>query len=134
MKKRLLLIMFVMGISISLIPMVISKTPDGETPSVESICDDAGLTGEAWDLCNAYCEAQDCDINTEGKKSCEVLKKNFEKVTGSNILPCDIIEQACCLSDGTCSDVVVTECESQGGSPQGEGTDCTIVDCPLPPE
>jgi hypothetical protein len=109
--------------------MVISKTPDGETPSVENICDDAGLTGEAWDICNAYCEAQDCDINTEGKKSCAILKRNFEKVTGSNILPCEIIEEACCLPDGSCSDVISSECDSLGGSAQGELTDCTGVVC-----
>ena len=48
-------------------------TPDGVTPAVEDIC--SGLQGAAYGLCNAYCEAQDCDAHP--KKSCEHLRTNF---------------------------------------------------------
>ena len=32
---------------------------DGVTPAVETVCD--GLADELFGLCNAYCEAKDCD-------------------------------------------------------------------------
>ena len=32
-------------------------TPDGMPPSQETVCD--GLSGAAFGLCNAFCEAQD---------------------------------------------------------------------------
>jgi hypothetical protein len=47
---------------------------------------------------------------------------------------CDVFEEACCLPDETCADVTVGECESQGGLPQGEGTDCSGVVCEIPIE
>ena len=34
-------------------------TPDGQPPSMETVCD--GQSGAAFGLCNAYCEAMDCD-------------------------------------------------------------------------
>ncbi len=37
----------------------IAQTPDGETPAEEVVCADE--TGAAKGLCNAYCEAMDCD-------------------------------------------------------------------------
>jgi len=36
-----------------------AKTPDGVTPAEEAVCDDVG--GGLYGLCNAYCEAMDCD-------------------------------------------------------------------------
>ncbi|UCG59468.1 MAG: LamG domain-containing protein [Phycisphaerales bacterium] len=39
--------------------------------------------------------------------------------------------QACCLPDGTCIDTTVGDCLDQGGTPQGIGTDCSTVDCPV---
>ena len=62
-----------------------AKTPDGMPPSVETVC--SGLKGAAFGLCNAYCEAQDCDVHP--RPSCAVLQRNFEKLTGSAIFPCD---------------------------------------------
>lgn len=37
----------------------LAKTPDGRTPAEETVCD--GEVGAAYGLCNAYCEAMDCD-------------------------------------------------------------------------
>ena len=51
------------------------------------MCTDAGLTGAAFGLCNAYCEAQDCDIHDH--PSCERLRTNFAKHTGITVFPCD---------------------------------------------
>ncbi len=64
---------------------VAAGTPDGVPPSVEQVC--SGLHGAAFGLCNAYCEAQDCDVHP--RPSCEVLRKNFEKQTGQTRFPCD---------------------------------------------
>ena len=36
-----------------------AQTPDGLTPSEETVCD--RYEGNAFGLCNAYCEAMDCD-------------------------------------------------------------------------
>jgi hypothetical protein len=36
-------------------------TPDGETPAAEDICTLWGFSGTINGLCNAYCEAMDCD-------------------------------------------------------------------------
>jgi len=57
-------------------------TPDGLPPSVETICD--GQTGAAFGLCNAYCEAMDCDsANPQAsQKACDRVYANFEKHTG----------------------------------------------------
>ena len=38
---------------------VMALTPDGKTPAEETVCE--GLSGAAFGLCNAYCEAMDCD-------------------------------------------------------------------------
>jgi hypothetical protein len=64
-----------------------AKTPDGQTPSQETVCDNE--TGAAYGLCNAYCEAMDCtDPNQHASDhGCESVKKNFEKHTGRP-LPC----------------------------------------------
>jgi hypothetical protein len=50
--------------------------------------DCAGLSGAAAGLCNAYCEAQNCPDNPD-KRSCESLRRNFERKTGSSTFPCD---------------------------------------------
>lgn len=68
---------------------VSAKTPDGKTPSQETICDNE--EGAAYGLCTAYCEAMDCtDPNQHASdKGCESVKRNFEKKTGRP-LPCAV--------------------------------------------
>lgn len=39
----------------------LGQTPDGDTPAVEDICTTWGFTGKITGLCNAFCEAMDCD-------------------------------------------------------------------------
>ena len=50
--------------------------------------DCAGLEEGARGLCNAYCNAQDCPSHPN-KNSCVVLRRNFERQTGSSMFPCD---------------------------------------------
>lgn len=66
---------------------VSAKTPDGKTPSEETICDNE--EGAAYGLCVAYCEAMDCtDPNQHASdQGCQSVKTNFEKHT-ERPLPC----------------------------------------------
>ena len=77
------IVLFVGGVSAS------AKTPDGKTPSVETVCDNE--QGAAFGLCNAYCEAKDCgDPNqTSTNRSCNNLREHFEELTGRP-MPCDV--------------------------------------------
>jgi hypothetical protein len=65
-----------------------AKTPDGRTPSEETVCD--VFTGAAFGLCNAYCEAMDCDDPNvrASAAACARVEANFQRVTGGAILPC----------------------------------------------
>ena len=63
-------------------------TPDTDPPAEELPCDTAGLRGAAFGLCVAYCEANDCEIQPD-KHACEVLRKNYAKITGEDLFPCD---------------------------------------------
>jgi hypothetical protein len=72
-----------------------AKTPDGQPPSQETVCDNE--SGAAYGLCNAYCEAMDCD--DAGKHAsdagCAAVRRNFERKTGRP-MPC----QATCPCAG----------------------------------
>ncbi|MFN8642581.1 MAG: hypothetical protein U0802_13375 [Candidatus Binatia bacterium] len=39
---------------------------------------------------------------------------------------------ACCLANRTCQDLMVTQCDDQGGDFIGEGTSCAQIDCGAP--
>lgn len=67
-----------------------AKTPDGKPPSEETVCD--GETGAAFGLCNAYCEAMDCDSPNHhaSDNACAHVKANFVRKTGRP-LPCDVV-------------------------------------------
>jgi hypothetical protein len=61
-------------------------------------CDDNGggdkgfceeLHGAAFGLCNAFCNAQQCHLFP--KHSCDVLRENFQRVTGQSTLPCESV-------------------------------------------
>ena len=63
--------------------LAFAGTPDGLTPSKETVCEEAGLKGKLLGICRAYAEAQDCDSPSHSnKKSCEVLARNFERLSG----------------------------------------------------
>ena len=66
-----------------------AKTPDGQPPSVETICDNE--TGAAFGLCNAYCEAMDCDSpnHRASDAACAQVRRSFERRTGRP-MPCEV--------------------------------------------
>lgn len=71
---------------IFIITPCVAKTPDGKTPHEETICD--GETGAAFGLCNAYCEAMDCDSENPhaSEKACSKIKSLFTKRTGRDLI------------------------------------------------
>jgi hypothetical protein len=130
-----------------------AKTPDGMPPSEETVC--SALSGAAFGLCNAYCEAQDCDVHP--RPSCPVLRRNFEKITGSPVFPCDrgcgdeivqrgedcdppgsecpdgrICNMDCTCPEPFCGDGIVDSGEQCDGSPCTTGLPSTTTACVAP--
>ena len=84
-KIRTLIGFMVFGLILSIGFMADAKTPDGETPAEEDVCD--GLSGAQYGLCNAYCEAMDCDSPEPNASdtACDRVLANFmDKADGEN--------------------------------------------------
>ncbi len=63
-----------------------------------SVCD--GLKGKAFGLCNAYCEALDCDWDPNASENaCAALKSNYSKLTGESEFPCEMMSLGCVVGD-----------------------------------
>ncbi len=75
-------ILFFLGSGVGL-----AQTPDGETPAVETICDTQA--GAAFGLCNAYCEAMDCESSAPqaSENACNRVLDKFTQITGA-MPPC----------------------------------------------
>lgn len=68
----------------------LKKTPDGQTPAEEDVCDVYRGEGPAFGLCNAFCEAQDCDApGRKNDTACLQLRDNFARLTGEPRFPCE---------------------------------------------
>lgn len=108
--------------------VLVAKTPDGQPPSEESVCDDQ--SGRAYGLCNAYCEATDCGdgVNYANFRACERLQSNWEKATGVAELPCDCEDSETYVAGEGCTcayDLVIQITDFRPlGCPNGQGT-CT---------
>lgn len=63
-------------------------TPDWMTPAEETVCD--GEDGAAFGLCNAYCEAMDCEsANAQASPTaCTKVRDKFMNITGRP-MPCE---------------------------------------------
>jgi hypothetical protein len=69
---------------------VAKKTP--------TVCDD--LSGKAYGLCNAYCEALDCDWDPNAsERACESLRSNYSSLTGGSEFPCETMSLGCVVGD-----------------------------------
>ncbi len=74
-----------------------AQTPDGTTPAVETICDTE--VGAAYGLCNAFCEAMDCETDAPQASAiaCDKVKGKYQQITGHEppcLAPaCPCIEQ-----------------------------------------
>jgi hypothetical protein len=67
----------------------LAQTPDMLTPSRETACDLE--TGAAYGLCNAYCEAMDCNSESPqaSASACDKVRAKFQNVTGHDV-PCEL--------------------------------------------
>jgi len=68
---------------------------DGLPPSEETVCDallEPGVTPGLFGICNAYCEAKDCDAYPAGEEpnSCNRLLANYERRASESdpVMPC----------------------------------------------
>jgi len=100
---------------------VLAQTPDTETPSFETICDSD--VGAAFGLCNAYCEAMDCETDDPqaSPKACERVHNKYVNVTGheppcvKNECPCLTLLQE--QTDWFTTATDRTSCSDNCGSP-----------------
>lgn len=69
-------------------------TPDLMPPAMETVCD--AETGAAYGLCNAYCEAMDCesDAPSASATACDKVRTKFENIAGHNV-PCEAAACPC---------------------------------------
>jgi hypothetical protein len=100
--------------SVLLVLAAQAQTADGVSPAEEGICADE--SGPALGLCQAYCEAMDCDSDTPqaSEQACDRVGENFERMTGEQppcaLPPCPCFDaadleaqetfQGCFFSDG----------------------------------
>ena len=77
-----------------------AQTPDGETPADEGVCDGlVDYTPGLFGLCNAYCEAQDCDAIGGDTKSCTKILDNYNDTMVEGVdpaMPCLVSEPVSC--------------------------------------
>jgi hypothetical protein len=85
-KSKLTPIVILLAIFLLATP-ISAQTADSETPAFEAICD--GQVGAAYGLCNAYCEAMDCDSDAPqaSANACIKVANKFINITGLE-LPC----------------------------------------------
>ncbi len=119
-------------LGLALAPQVAAS--DGETPAEESVCDSLE-GGEAWGLCNAYCEAMDCDSDDPmaSDQACEHVLENF-LANDPGPIPCE--RPRCPCYDEADLDALVAECSSlaEGELQCADDADIGIVllECKLP--
>jgi len=84
---------------------VLAQTPDGQTPAEETVCDNE--TGAAYGLCNAYCEAMDCESDAPhaSATACSKVRSKFMQITGRD-LPCEAVTCPCAEMEGLFADLV----------------------------
>jgi hypothetical protein len=108
--KRMILFLFwlIPVVFLSTDSVALAQTPDGEPPSVETVCDDQ--VGAAFGLCNAYCEAMDCDsVDPQASPTaCDKVAAKFMNITGS-MPPCLVPPGPMCDNLATC-----TGCDTPG--------------------
>ncbi len=109
-----------------------AKTPDGVTPAEETVCEEAEMGGALKGLCNAYCEAMDCDADPNANtNACESVHRKFLKKSGGIELPCVIPSAPDTDGDGVLDvydNCAYTPNDQTDGDGDGVGDECD--NCP----
>ena len=89
MKTRLTLALLPLCLLLTFASASPAQTPDGMPPALETVCDME--TGAAYGLCNAYCEAMDCETDDPhaSATACSKVRAKFQQTTGRD-LPCEV--------------------------------------------
>ena len=98
MKKVTCLLAIMLSLCLGSVAQV--QAADGLTPAEETVCDKAySGTGALWGLCNAYCEAMDCDGKAvdAADAACAKVYENFIAKSGGKKLPCGVFGKPCKL-------------------------------------
>ena len=91
------LFLFTLLMTVLAAPVIYAQTADGENPDQEDAC--ALESGAAFGLCNAYCEAMDCELLGDGDPNtnpnasataCNKVKDKYIQLSGNAALPCDL--------------------------------------------
>lgn len=80
-------------------------------------------------------EAPDCTCADLDKDGLDIDQSDllvFEQCASGPGIPADpqCSTEACCLTDGSCVEMLPMTCSSLGGIPQGSGTTCKTASCP----
>lgn len=111
---RTLMSLIVFSLVFSFGFMAVAQTPDGETPAEETCCDP--LSGALFGLCNAYCEAMDCDSEVgynQHPDACDKVFGNYLKKADAVGPPC-VCEEICVDNFETCQEEAQCE-EARNG-------------------
>jgi len=91
-----------------------AQTPDGETPAEETICQDE--SGALKGLCNAYCEAMDCNLNEAihaSPKACGRVLDNYLRKSGGTNPPC--LDSGCAATAVAAANEYYVQCITSDG-------------------
>jgi hypothetical protein len=109
------------------------QTADGKTPSEENICTKWGMTGKVNGLCNAYCEAMDCDAAEPqaSEQACTRVLGNIEEALGDTPFPtCEDVDDDGVPNgiDNCPNDPNADQADANPSTPEGNA--CEPVVCP----
>ena len=110
-----------------------AQTPDGLTPAVADICTKWGFSGNVNGLCNAYCEAMDCD-SANPQASDQACNRVFDKIIvalGDTPFPtCQDVDDDS-VPDGidNCPGVPNPDQEDTDGDGWGDACDTDLCPC-----
>lgn len=91
MKRLFTVLISYVALGFLMTPVAFAQTPDGQTPADEMVCEEVELGGALKGLCNAYCEAMDCDADPYANiNACESVHGKFLRKSGGIELPCVI--------------------------------------------
>jgi hypothetical protein len=134
---------FVLFLTLSLLCLgtgaALAKTPDGQTPALETVCDME--TGAAYGLCNAYCEAMDCETDdpSASATACSKVGNKYRQLTGHD-LPCEVScpcadpSISIAFSDALDGDLTITSCQNIFGGTQVNNFDVRAINFIAGPE